>query len=75
MNKDCIFYRFYRIVSGELPSETIYRDDEVIAFRDIHPQAPTHVLIIPRAHIHSLADIGAEHQALMGRLVYVATEL
>ena len=72
VNKDCIFCR---IVSGELPSETIYRDDEVIAFRDIHPQAPTHVLIIPREHISAPADICAEHQSLIGRLVYVACEL
>ena len=72
MNKDCIFCR---IVSGELPSETIYRDDEVIAFRDINPQAPTHILIIPKEHIPAPADIRAEHQSLMGRLIYVACEL
>jgi len=72
VNKDCIFCR---INAGEIQSDILYQDDEVIAFRDINPQAPTHILIIPKAHIPSLAEITAEQQALMGHLVYVTTEV
>ena len=72
MNKDCIFCR---IISGEFQSDIIYQDEEVIALRDINPKAPTHILILPRAHIPSLAEISVEHRALMGHLVHVAGEL
>ena len=69
---DCIFCR---IVSGEIPADIVYQDRELLAFRDINPQAPTHILIIPKAHIASLADITAKHQALMGRIVLLAKDL
>ena len=72
MNKDCIFCR---IISGEFQSDILYQDDEVIALRDINPQAPTHILIMPKAHIPSLAGITMDHQTLMGHLVRVAGEL
>lgn len=72
MNKDCIFCR---IISGEIKSEILYQDDEVIAMRDINPQAPTHILIVPKAHIPSLAQISADHEVLMGHIVHVAAEL
>lgn len=52
---DCLFCR---IASGEIPAEVVDSDDRVVAFRDIHPQAPTHVLIIPRRHIASLTELG-----------------
>ncbi|HEX7365114.1 MAG TPA: histidine triad nucleotide-binding protein [Dehalococcoidia bacterium] len=69
---DCIFCR---IVAGEIPADTVYRDEELLAFRDINPQAPTHILIIPKEHIASLNDITSKHQALMGRIVLLARDL
>jgi histidine triad (HIT) family protein len=62
---DCLFCR---IVAGEVPSDLVYQDDEVIAFRDISPRAPTHVLAIPRRHIASAADLTDDDAALMGAL-------
>ena len=72
MNKDCIFCR---IISGEIQSDILYQDEEVIVIRDINPQAPTHLLVLPRSHISSLADVGADHKQLLGHLVHVANEL
>jgi len=69
---DCIFCR---IVSGEIPADIVYQDKELLAFRDINPQAPTHILIIPKAHIASMGDLTAKHQALMGRIVLLARDL
>ncbi len=66
---------FCRIISGEVESKILYQDEEVIAIRDINPQAPTHLLIMPKAHIPSLAEVGAEQKALMGHLIHVANEL
>lgn len=59
---------FCRIVSGEIPASKIYEDDEVLAFKDINPQAPLHVLIIPKTHIATLTDLAAEHDALVGSM-------
>jgi histidine triad (HIT) family protein len=69
---ECIFCR---IVSGELPSDTLYQDDEVMAFRDINPLAPTHVLIIPKRHIVSLAELGDDETSIIGRMAAVANKL
>ena len=69
---DCIFCQ---IVAGKIPSEIIYQDEELIAFRDINPQAPTHLLIIPRKHIPSLAQLSQAELPLMGRMVTVANKL
>lgn len=69
---DCVFCR---IVAGEIPADIVYQDRALLAFRDINPQAPTHILIIPKAHIASLADITAKHQALMGRIILLARDL
>ena len=69
---DCVFCR---IVAGEIPADIAYQDKALLAFRDIHPQAPTHILIIPKSHIASLADITAKHQALMGRIILLARDL
>jgi histidine triad (HIT) family protein len=66
---------FCRIVSGEIPSQQVYADDEVAAFEDIHPQAPVHLLIIPKTHIPTVADLTESQGALMGRLVQVANRL
>lgn len=69
---DCLFCK---IVKKELPSEIVYEDDEVLAFRDIKPQAPVHVLIIPKRHIASLADLTEEDGDAMGRVMLVASKL
>lgn len=60
---------FCRIASGEIPASTVYEDDEVLAFGDINPQAPLHVLVIPRRHIATLNDLHESDQALVGQLV------
>ncbi|HEY81787.1 MAG TPA: histidine triad nucleotide-binding protein [Dehalococcoidia bacterium] len=69
---DCVFCQ---IVAGKLPSETLYQDDEVMAFRDIHPLAPTHVLIIPKRHIPSLAELADAEASIIGHMVRVANQL
>jgi histidine triad (HIT) family protein len=69
---DCLFCK---IVSGEIPAKIIYEDDYCLAFRDINPQAPTHVLIIPRQHIATINDIEPENTQLLGHLVLVAKEI
>jgi histidine triad (HIT) family protein len=65
---------FCRIVAGELPSDRVHEDDDVIAFRDIAPRAPTHILVIPRHHIASAADLTEAHGAILGRLFAVAAQ-
>lgn len=69
---DCIFCR---IVAGELPGDVLYQDDEVMAFRDINPLAPTHVLIIPKRHINSLADLKDDDTQIIGHMAGVANKL
>jgi histidine triad (HIT) family protein len=69
---DCIFCR---IAAGEIPCNKVYEDDEVIAFHDIHPVAPVHFMIIPKAHVASLADCDAAHQAILGKILLLAPEL
>jgi len=69
---ECIFCR---IVAGEIPGEIIYQDEEVIAFRDINPQAPIHLLLIPRKHIPSLAHLSEAGSSLIGHMVAIANQL
>jgi len=64
-----------RIIAGEVPGDIIYKDDSAVAIRDIHPQAPTHLLILPREHLTSLADTGSEQMPLVTHLVEVAWKL
>jgi histidine triad (HIT) family protein len=66
---------FCRIIAGEIPSGKVYEDDQAFAFRDIHPQAPTHILLIPKKHIASLNDATAEDRALLGHLMLVAPQI
>ena len=66
---------FCQLAAGEQPATIVYRDDDVLAFRDINPQAPTHILIIPLKHIESVAALSAEDTALMGRLIVIAQDL
>ncbi|RXZ44033.1 histidine triad nucleotide-binding protein [Crenobacter cavernae] len=69
---DCLFCK---IAAGQIPSTKVYEDDEFVAFHDIHPKADVHLLIIPRAHVASLADCGPEHEAMLGRLLLLAPKL
>jgi len=69
---DCLFCR---IASGEIPAKIVHQDDAVVAFRDINPQAPTHLLVIPRRHLVSLAGAGAGDDPLIGRLFRTAAEI
>ena len=69
---DCIFCQ---IVAGKVSSDIVYQDEEVIAFRDINPIAPTHLLIIPKKHIPSLAQLTEADSVLVGQMVNVANQL
>ena len=69
---DCIFCK---IIAGEIPTEILYQDDEIVAFRDINPKAPVHILIIPKKHIASLNQLSQSDTALVGRMVAVASRL
>jgi histidine triad (HIT) family protein len=72
MSDQCIFCRIAR---GEIPSRKAYEDDDVVAFHDIHPAAPVHLLLIPRIHVDSLLTTGPAHEALLGKLLALAPRL
>ena len=69
---DCLFCK---IVSGDIPAAIVHRDDHLVAFKDINPQAPTHVLIVPRRHIATLNDLMPEDDDLVGEMVRRAAAL
>ncbi|MBO8136720.1 MAG: histidine triad nucleotide-binding protein [Desulfotomaculum sp.] len=69
---DCIFCK---IVNKELPAEVIYEDDLILAFKDINPVAPTHVLLIPKKHISTLLDLQEEDSNVMGHIIITAQKL
>ncbi len=69
---DCIFCK---IAAGEIPATVAYEDDEIMAFEDINPKAPVHLLIIPKQHLDTLNDAGADHGQLLGRMTLMAAEL
>ena len=69
---DCIFCK---IINGEIPSSLIYEDDQVIAFKDINPQAPVHYLVIPKEHIKSADYITEENKGLIGHIIFVASKI
>jgi histidine triad (HIT) family protein len=69
---DCLFCK---IAAGEIPAKLVYEDDRAIAFADINPQAPSHLLVIPRKHIDSLATVTAEDLPLVAHLHWVAVEV
>jgi len=69
---DCIFCK---IVNMEIPSDTVYQDKEIIAFRDINPIAPVHILLIPREHIELVSDLDETNSSLMIHMVNVANKL
>ena len=66
---------FCKIIAGQIPAKKVFENDELLAFHDIHPWAPVHVLVIPKTHIATLADVGAEHEALLGRMLGLAPRL
>jgi histidine triad (HIT) family protein len=72
MTTDCLFCR---IVRKEIPAKLVHEDAEVVAFEDVNPQAPVHVLVIPRRHVATLNDLAPEDDALMGRLVRTAADV
>lgn len=69
---DCLFCK---IINGEIPSNKVYEDDTVFAFRDIAPQAPTHILIIPKQHIKSAAEIDESNSAVISHIFEVAAKI
>jgi histidine triad (HIT) family protein len=66
---------FCRIVRGEIPARVVFDDEDVLAFEDIRPQAPVHILLIPKAHFASLAEAGEDKQAVLGKLLLRAKAL
>ena len=72
MSDDCLFCR---IVRGEIPSDRVLETDELLAFRDIDPKAPTHVLVIPREHVTSLSSATEDHRELLGSIQLAAAEV
>ena len=69
---DCLFCR---IVRGEIPAAVVYQEDGVTAFRDIAPQAPTHILVVPDGHLSGAAVIGAQDEQIVGRVIRAAAEI
>lgn len=66
--EDCVFCK---IIRGEIPSEIVYEDEQILAFKDIQPAAPIHILVIPKKHIPSLVEIEKEDEALIGKIYSV----
>ena len=69
---DCIFCK---IINGEIPAAKAYEDDEILAFNDINPQAPVHLLVIPKKHIRNIMEAEAADTGLLGRLFFKAQEI
>ena len=72
MSDDCLFCK---IIAGEIPSNKVYEDDKVIAFHDISPAAPCHILVIPRKHVVSVSDVAAGETELLGHLLATANQI
>ena len=69
---DCLFCK---IIAGKIPSKLVYQDEQVYAFEDIDPKAPTHVLIVPKTHLAGLKEAGAEHAEMIGRCHLAAAQI
>jgi histidine triad (HIT) family protein len=69
---DCLFCK---IAGGEIPADVVYESDTALAFRDINPKAPTHVVIIPRQHISTMNELAVEHESLVGSLFSAAKQI
>src|SRR3569833_3328209 len=72
MSSDCLFCR---MVNGQIKPDTVFENDAVLAFRDIHPQAPVHVLVIPKKHIASINDLEPNHDVLVGEMYLTAKKV
>ena len=70
--QDCFFCK---IIKKQIPSQIVYEDEDVFAFKDIHPLAPVHVLIIPKKHISEISEIKDEDRALMGKIILTAKKI
>jgi len=70
--KDCLFCK---IIAGEIPSDKVYEDDQILAFRDINPAAPTHVLVIPKEHIEGADELEEYHNDLIAKLILKVREI
>ena len=70
--EDCVFCK---IVNGDIPSAKVYEDDTVLAFKDLDPQAPTHLLVIPKQHVRSLAEINESNSAVVAHIAEVIAKL
>ncbi len=66
---------FCKIARNDVPADVVHSSDNVVAFRDINPQAPTHILLIPKEHIESVASLGDQHERLLGEIMATATHL
>jgi len=69
---DCLFCK---MINGDIQPDTVYEDDNVLAFRDINPQAPTHILVIPKQHISTLNELEPEHAQLVGQMYIAAKKI
>ena len=72
MTRDCLFCK---IIAGEIPSGRVYEDDVCVAFNDISPQAPTHILLVPREHFDSLDSANDQHKEILGHLLLTAADI
>ena len=72
MPEDCLFCKIFK---GEIPAKEVFRDEQIVAFEDIRPVAPTHVLVIPREHIPSVHDVTAAHAPMLARMIEVANRI
>lgn len=72
MNQDCIFCK---IIKRQIDSQILYEDENIVAFKDINPQAPFHILIVPKFHIEKISDIDSENSNLVGEMVIVANKI
>jgi len=72
MDSNCIFCK---IASGQIPAKKVHEDDEIVAFHDIHPWAPVHILLVPKQHIVSMVEVDASHSGLLGRMMALSPKL
>ena len=72
MSANCLFCK---ISKGEIPADKLFEDDEVLAFRDINPEAPVHFLVIPKKHISGPADVGEEDERLIGKMMRIGSQV
>lgn len=72
MSQDCLFCKITR---GEIPSEKVYEDDDFFAFKDIHPAAPVHILLVPKQHVVSMQDVSETDAAWLGKMMVLAAQI